>query len=511
MAIPDIRDLVQRAQNGDKAAFSQLVSVCADGARSVAIRYLGRSTDVDDILQDAFSQAFVRLPDLDAPERFPEWLRVIVRNRCLSHLRRRGRDVVYSEAADLGDLQISELTITSTPEDEFLAGEQSRVLRSAIDRLSPPHRAVTTLHYLEGKPYSEIAQLLRVSISTIEGRLYRARKQLKEELLKMADIDHEALKRTIEAATKGLQDDIDGLKQQLWAVQREEDRWIEEARSAAARTITQLPTSSDNPITWGIVGGYRLEAGKDSRRIAISSMSSIDEFLDRVTDEGIASFCRLFGDPIAVAILRRLVFGKQAVKDIVAQAEVDESQISAAIDHLADAGLVSRDGDGNVEPLSDTVTHFLTLLSMSHLYGFDTGTPRYGDSLCRDIIVRAARDLSRDLPHPPPVNRLSELSQSARQITLMQAIPMSLSERQIADLKAGARLAASELNGAQLEYLRLMLEELGSSISDVSGVTLSIDPTHTGEDDHAHIVIERGEYSHHIDAFMQDTARAGWY
>ena len=60
-------------------------------------------------------------------------------------------------------------------------------------------------------------------------------------------------------------------------------------------------------------------------------------------------------------------------------------------------------------------------------------------------------------------------------------------------------------------YLRLMLEELGSSISDVSGVTMSIDPTHTAEDDHAHIVIECGETSHHIDAFMQDTTRPGWY
>ena len=259
MQTSDIKQLVLQSLDGDKNAFDHLVASCREGAARVAHKYLGASVDVDDILQDSYSQAYVRLPDLDSPERFPEWLRTIVRNRCLSHLRRRGRDVAYHEAADSGDVQISETVVSPSPEEGLLLREQKKSVRSAIDRLSPPHRSVTTLHYLEGKPYHEIAQILRVSISTIEGRLYRARKQLREELLKMADIDHEALRHTIEAATKGLRDDIEDLKHQIWAVQREEDRWIEEARSAAGRTITQLPTSSENPITWGIVGGYRLD------------------------------------------------------------------------------------------------------------------------------------------------------------------------------------------------------------------------------------------------------------
>ena len=99
----------------------------------------------------------------------------------------------------------------------------------------------------------------------------------------------------------------------------------------------------------------------------------------------------------------------------------------------------------------------------------------------------------------------------ARLITLFQAIPLSLSAQQLADLKAGAQLAAAELNTAQLEYLQAMLEELGSPISEMGGIAIAIDPTHTGDDDHAHIVITSGEQSHHIDAFLEDTARPGWY
>ena len=259
------------------------------------------------------------------------------------------------------------------------------------------------------------------------------------------------------------------------------------------------------------MGGYRLEAGKDSRRIAISSLSSIDEFLDRVSDDDIARFAGLFSDAAAVAVLRRLVYGKQTVIGLVEQTGMEEDRVVAAIDHLADAGLASRNGDGEVEPLTDTATYFLTLLSAAHLHGANNGTPRYGDALSRDIVVRAARGLAENIPRRPPIDRFAELSETARLITLFQAIPLSLSAQQLADLKAGAQLVGAELNDAQLDYLQTMLEELRSAVTDPKGVTIRIDPTHTGDDDHAHIVVSSGDHDHHIDAFLQDTSRPGWY
>jgi len=265
---PDYQTLIQRTLRGDTAAFDELVRSCQADAAHVARRYLGASADVEDVIQDAFSQAFEQLPSLAAPDRFREWLRAIVRNRCVSLLRGRRREVSYEEISHQGEVQITQTTVTPSFEEDLSRQELDRALHTALDRLSQDQRSVTTLHYFLGKSYHQIARHLQVSVAAIEGRLYRARQQLKEELLKMADLDHEALQRTIEAATKGLHEEIEGMKRQLQAVQREEDRWIVEARSAAARTITQLPTGAENPITWSIVGGvpHRRRQGQQPHR-----------------------------------------------------------------------------------------------------------------------------------------------------------------------------------------------------------------------------------------------------
>ena len=158
MLTSDIKQLVLRSLGGETSSFDQLVAASRVDAARVARKYLGASDDVDDILQDSYSQAYLRLPDLESPERFQEWLRTIVRNRCLSHLRRRGRDVAYHEVADHGELQVSETMVSPSPEEGLLLREQQSRLRSAIDRLSPAHRSVTTLHYIQDRPYDEIAQ-----------------------------------------------------------------------------------------------------------------------------------------------------------------------------------------------------------------------------------------------------------------------------------------------------------------------------------------------------------------
>ncbi|MCH6581033.1 MAG: hypothetical protein IH802_11835, partial [Nitrospinae bacterium] len=194
-----------------------------------------------------------------------------------------------------------------------------------------------------------------------------------------------------------------------------------------------------------------------------------------MSDEDIAGFCRHFTNPAAVAVLRLLVFGKQAPADIVKETNIDAEAVESAINDLADAGLASRDGDGRVEPLKDAATHFLTLLSLVNLHGLQNGTPEYGDSLARHIIMGIAGDLQRNIFHPPPFDRFSEMKQAARGITLIQALPLSMTEEGLADLVAGSRLPASSLNDAQRDYLGALLEEMEFAVTDLSRITLFID------------------------------------
>ena len=61
------------------------------------------------------------------------------------------------------------------------------------------------------------------------------------------------------------------------------------------------------------------------------------------------------------------------------------------------------------------------------------------------------------------------------------------------------------------DYLSALLDEMEFVVKDLSPITLFIDPTHQADGDHAHSVIHAGEHCYRIEAFLKDTARAGWY
>ena len=74
---------------------------------------------------------------------------------------------------------------TLAPDELLERKELRKNVMAAIESLPEKNRLAISLHYLDGMSYKEIANLLKVSITTIEGRLYRARKKLKEEMIKM--------------------------------------------------------------------------------------------------------------------------------------------------------------------------------------------------------------------------------------------------------------------------------------------------------------------------------------
>jgi hypothetical protein len=242
-------------------------------------------------------------------------------------------------------------------------------------------------------------------------------------------------------------------------------------------------------------------------------MDSINDYLDLASDEEIARFAALFTDRVSIAVLRRLTYGKCAVTELSQHCKADKAALEKALDHLEACRMVTRNSDGRVEPIKDAVTYLLTFLGMSALYRGQVGVPKVGDDTSRDIINQVARDLACDIAHQPPLDTFRHLFKADRTITLFQAIPLSLSPEKLARIKTGEKLPVGELNPSQQDYLRAMMETLGSQPKDFASIVLSIDPTHEKGDDHAHIVIEAdsGLYSHHIDAFLDGTSLPGWY
>jgi len=164
-------DLVIRARDGDRDAFTELVARSIGRLTAVARMILRDEYAAQDAVQEAYIQAWRSLPGLREPERFEGWLRRILVRSCFTTLRRGKR-------ADALEIQL-------TPGDEpAIAGAEGDVamhdqLERGLARLSPEHRAVVVLVYYLDLPLADAAQAMGVPLGTAKSRLNRATQALR--------------------------------------------------------------------------------------------------------------------------------------------------------------------------------------------------------------------------------------------------------------------------------------------------------------------------------------------
>jgi len=167
------QEWICRARTGDSEAFGRLVRLYDRKAYKAAYWILRNEEESRDIVQEAFIRAFRNLSSFDPGRAFYPWLHRIVRNLCYNRTRNRNY-----RAVSLPDTE-QESTMAG-PEEALLAGETSREVREAVDRLPEIHREIILLKHFEDCSYKEIAEILEIPQGTVMSRLYNARKALKE-------------------------------------------------------------------------------------------------------------------------------------------------------------------------------------------------------------------------------------------------------------------------------------------------------------------------------------------
>ena len=171
--------LVAAALNGDREAFSALVRKYQDCAYGLAFSRLSDFDLARDVVQEAFLCAYRDLGRLKEPERFAGWLRGIVRNVSLHAL----RDVEQVRAlAKEAGATAQPFDAAPRPDEAAEAAERGEIVRQALGRLSENHREAVSLYYVDGLSYADIAGFLEVTETAVQGRLQRARAQLRKEL-----------------------------------------------------------------------------------------------------------------------------------------------------------------------------------------------------------------------------------------------------------------------------------------------------------------------------------------
>ena len=178
-------ELIQAVLAGDREAYGILVERYQDRLFNTLVRVLGSRDDAQDVVQDAFVQAFVKLETFRAASRFYTWLYRIAMNLALSHRRRR-RPVASIEAVKEGAGE-EPVDQERGPEDRLMDRERVAAVQSALVGLGDEHRQILVLREMEGCSYETIAEILQLPIGTVRSRLFRARLVLKEQLKNIFD------------------------------------------------------------------------------------------------------------------------------------------------------------------------------------------------------------------------------------------------------------------------------------------------------------------------------------
>jgi RNA polymerase sigma-70 factor (ECF subfamily) len=166
--------LAARLRAKDPEALREVVALFAGRITSVVSNLVHDRDAVDDVVQETFVKAFYRIRSFHGDSGLYTWLYRVAVNAAKDHLKRMRR----RPAAPL-DEEVRPLAAPGAPALERLEDRERRVrVRAAMDALPPKFRTVLVLREVEGLRYDEIADVLALSVGTVESRLFRARQRL---------------------------------------------------------------------------------------------------------------------------------------------------------------------------------------------------------------------------------------------------------------------------------------------------------------------------------------------
>jgi RNA polymerase sigma-70 factor, ECF subfamily len=187
LTVDEDSQLIERTLSGDRSAFNELVMRYQDRLYSSMLAVTGCAEEAEDVVQDAFVRAFVKLESFQQSSQFFTWLYRIAFNTALSRHRKRRSKISLDQTREATGLE--PIDLADAPDEPMMRRERVEMVRVAMAQLSEEHRTILVLREMEDNPYETIAEILEISIGTVRSRLSRARYQLKLTLEAMQNTD----------------------------------------------------------------------------------------------------------------------------------------------------------------------------------------------------------------------------------------------------------------------------------------------------------------------------------
>lgn len=184
---------VSRLKANEDAAYDELVRMYSGPMYHVAYRMTGDAAEASDAVQDIFLKIFRNIGGFKGEAALKTWIFKIAFSEILNRLRwwkRRHRYATLSldESPNGNAPGAGVADAGPTPEEVLQAKEREDAIQQALRRLSHEHRSIIVLRDIEGFSYSDIADVLGISMGTVKSRLARARADLKKSLMRYLSV-----------------------------------------------------------------------------------------------------------------------------------------------------------------------------------------------------------------------------------------------------------------------------------------------------------------------------------
>ncbi|WP_336516832.1 RNA polymerase sigma factor [Pollutibacter soli] len=185
------RSLVSQVLNGNPGAFKIIIKDTEKLIAQIIFKMIGNAEDRKDIAQDVYLKAFHGLTSFRFESKLSTWIAQITYNTCLNYLDKKklllfyysGEEDEYQEEL-IDNLHFKHTHYNNETEASIHNKELAELLKMEIDKLSPIYRTLITLYHNESLSYAELSLVTGLPEGTVKSYLFRARKELKDNLAK---------------------------------------------------------------------------------------------------------------------------------------------------------------------------------------------------------------------------------------------------------------------------------------------------------------------------------------
>lgn len=183
----DESDIIDRVLNGEKDFFELLIRRNNQKLYRTIRAYIKDDAEIQDVIQDSYIKAFLKLSQFRKESLFSTWLIRIAINEALAHLSKKEKTIHFRIDSD----QNSDFNLPDNeqpnPQQKMINLEAKNLLEKAIDHLEPKYRIVYLLKEVEEMKIKEISKALDISESNVKVRIHRAKQMLKNSLLQITN------------------------------------------------------------------------------------------------------------------------------------------------------------------------------------------------------------------------------------------------------------------------------------------------------------------------------------